>query len=96
MHKQIRIINASRSGQGSWEPGCYAAFALSPSLSASTMGTLGASRLRGAHWGWRDALSTQDSGTRAQWVRAGGWHKQDLTAVVQRVFLCGAGHAQTL
>lgn len=40
MHKEIRIINASLSDQGRREPGSYAAFALGPSLSASTAGTL--------------------------------------------------------
>lgn len=43
MHKQIRIINASLSGQSSQEPGCYSAFTLGPLLSASTAGTPGAS-----------------------------------------------------
>lgn len=91
MQKRIRIINASLWGRGSWEPGCYAAFALGPLLSASTLGTPwsipgtpGASLLPGQR-GWGGCSG-----------HAGWWHmgsegagqKKHLPAVVQRGF-CG-------
>lgn len=89
MHKQIRIINASLSGQGSWEPGGYAAFALGPSLPAPTPGTPGASPAQWRAGDGGDALGAQDGGTGAQWVQAGAWQKQDLVAVVKRGFMQG-------
>lgn len=92
MQKRVRIINVSLWGRGSWEPGCYAAFALGPLLSASTVGTPrsipgtpGASLLPGQR-GWGDALGTRGGGTWAQRVQG---RKKHLPVVVQRGFCRG-------
>ena len=97
MHKQIRIINGSLSGQGSWEPGSYAAFALVPSLSASTTGTPRASLLPAQ----RGRLGMGGcSGHAGQWHAGSvgpGWGLAETRAYCccEKGFLCRAGHAQT-